>query len=166
MALINIASSQRTILLPENIKERAQQWVQTQPSGPHRTPRDAPFRRMIDFWFASIAWAVENNIPAVTVAEGTKFVSIGPTPQDVRLQDWKLDLLVLIAVRDFGHEDVRSQQPLPIIDLANRYAEAGGEPLLRDLDSVEEFAVPKLYRVTDLLVDRFDKAALSRRATY
>jgi hypothetical protein len=132
----------------------------------HRTPQDAPFRRLIDFWFASIAWAVQHGISPVAKAQGDKFVSIGPTPQDVRLQQWKLDLLVLLAVRDFGHEAPQTQEPGDIVDLANRYAEAGASRLLTELESAREFAVPMLYRVTDLFSDRFAQAVAQRPTLY
>src|SRR5262245_44839454 len=131
MALPNLVSSQHPICLPDDVKEQALRWVQTQTTMAHRTPQDAPFRRLIDFWFAAIAWAIQNGLSPVTKVQGTKFVSIGPKPQDVRLQPWRLDLLVLLGVRDFGHEDARAQSPQEIIDLANRYAEAGAGSLLR-----------------------------------
>lgn len=166
MPLPNLISSQRTIKLPNDVKERALRWVQAQATMTHRTPQDAPFRRLIDFWFAAIAWAVRLDIRPVAKAQGDKFVSIGPTPQDVRIQQWKLDLLVLLAIREFGHESSQVQEPAEIIDLANRFAEAGAERLLAELDSAQEFAVPMLYRVSDLFTDQFKQAVAQRPPLY
>lgn len=166
MSLLSLASSQRPIKLPSETKERALRWVQTQPTASHRGPADAPFRRMIDFWFAAIAWAVRNGISPVGEAAGPKFVSIGPTPQDVRLQDWKAELLFALAVKEFGYKEPKAQDAAAIVDLANRYAEAGAGPLLARLESGEEFAVPLLYRVTDLLTDEVNKAVGETSRTF
>jgi hypothetical protein len=166
MALPNLISSQRSLRLVESVKERALLWVQQQPSTVHRLPSEAPFRRLFDFWFASITWAVARDLPPTVKPKGKKFVSIGPTAQDVRPQGWKLQLLILLAVRDYGYEDTRSQQPSAIVELANRYAEAGAEALLSELESAREFAVPKLYRLTDVFTDAFKASVEGRTRLY
>jgi hypothetical protein len=121
---------------------------------------------MIDFWFAAIAWAVSHNLTPVEKAQGDKFVSIGPNPNDVRLQPWRSQLLALLAIHSFGHEDSQAQDPAAIVDLANRYAEAGAEPLVAHLESAREFAVPMLYRVTDMLVDEFKRSVEGKTHVY
>jgi hypothetical protein len=70
----------------------------------------------------------------------------------------RLDLLVLLAVREYGHEDSRAEEPSEIVDPANRYAEAGAEPLLAELEAAREFPVPMLYRVINLFTDRLQHA--------
>ena len=157
MSMPSLRATQHSLKLPSEIKEKALRWVQTQAATAHRQPTDAPFRRQIDFWFAAIAWAIHSGLPPVGVASGDKFVSIGPKSQDVNIEDWKCDLLTVLAVRDFGHEDPRTQNPAEIVELANRYAEAGAQALVTRLESVEELAIPMLYRVTDLFTDEVQK---------
>jgi len=153
----SLRATQHSLKLPSDLKEKALRWVQTQAATAHRQPTDAPFKRQIDFWFAAIAWAVHSNLRPVATASGDKFVSIGPKSQDVNIEDWKCDLLIVLAVRDFGHEDSRTQDPAEIIELANRYAEAGAAALVARLESVQELAIPMLYRVTDLFTDEVGK---------
>ncbi len=156
MAVPSLRASQHNLKLPDDLKEKALRWVQTQSATAHRKPSDAPFRRLIDFWFAAIAWAVHTGLEPVAASTGGKFVSIGPKSQDVNIEDWKCSLLTVIAVKAFGHEDARAQDPAAIIDLSNRYAEAGAGALVAKLESVEELATPMLYRVTDLFTDEVD----------
>ena len=157
MSMPSLRANQHSIRLPDDIKEKALRWVQSQAATSHRKPTDAPFKRLIDFWFASIAWAVNTGLSPVEAASGGKFVSIGPKSQDVNIEDWKCDLLTVLAVRDFGHEDPRTQSPPEIIDLANRYAEAGAPALVAKLELMEELTIPMLYRVTDLFTDEVEK---------
>jgi hypothetical protein len=161
MAVPSLRASQHNLKLPDDIKEKALRWVQTQSATAHRKPSDAPFRRLIDFWFASIAWAVHTGLEPVTTSTGSKFVSIGPKSQDVNIEDWKCNLLMVLAVQSFGHEDPRAQEASGIIDLANRFAEAGAAALVTKLESVEELATPMLYRVTDLFTDEVEKVLAS-----
>ena len=58
------------------------------------------------------------------------------------------------------------QNPAEIIDLANRFAEAGAEPFLSELDGAREFAVPMLYKVTDIFIDQFTTAVTGHDRTY
>jgi hypothetical protein len=164
MSIPSLRASQHSIKLPDDIKEKALRWVQSQAATTHRKPTDAPFKRLIDFWFASIAWAVHTDLQPVGASSGGKFVSIGPKSQDVNFEDWKCDLLAVLAVRDFGHEDSRTQNASEIVDLANRYAEAGAPALVTKLESVQELAIPMLYRVTDLFMDQV-QATLANSST-
>lgn len=156
MAMPSLRAAQHNLKLPDDIKEKALRWVQAQAATAHRKPSDAPFRRLIDFWFAAIAWAVHTGLEPVSAATGGKFVSIGPKSQDVSIEDWKCNLLLVLAVKAFGHEDPRAQDPSAVVDLANRYAEAGAAALVTKLESVEELATPMLYRVTDLFTDEVE----------
>jgi hypothetical protein len=162
VALPNLTSSQRVIRLSDDVKERALRWVQAQSTTAHRSASDAPFRRLIDFWFAAAAWLFATELRPIDKAQGQKYVSIGRTPQDVRLQPWRTNLTCLLAIHEFGHEDPRAQDPSAIVDLTNRLAEAGAEPFLAQLDAARDFAVPILYRVTDLFLDEFSHATAGK----
>ncbi len=166
MALPSLTTSQRSIRMVESVKERALRWSQAQAATAHRKPVDAPFKRLIDVWFAGIAWAIAHGIRPVDKCTGDKFVSVGPTNQDVRYQQSRTDFLTLIAIHEFGHEDARAQDPSAIIDLANRYAEAGIEPLLAQLDAARELSVPALYKVADIFMDKYAAAVEGHQRTY
>ena len=166
MSIQPLTAAQHSIMLPESIREKALRWVQTQAAASHRKPTDAPFRRLIDFWFASIAWAVHKNVKPVKECSGTKFVSIGPKSNDVTLEDWRCDLLTILAVCEFGHDDEQVQDLRSVVDLANRYAEAGAPGLVEALEGMEEFAVPMLYRVIDLFLQETATIAQQEELTF
>jgi len=157
MAIPSLRATQQPIKLPDEIKEKALRWVQTQAATAHRKPTDAPFQRLIDFWFAAIAWAIHTGLRPVDTVSGSKFVSIGPTSKDVNIEDWKCDLLRILALNEFGHEDSRAREATAVIDLGNRYAEAGATALIAKLESVQELTIPMLYRVADLFTDETAK---------
>jgi hypothetical protein len=157
MAIPALRATQQSIKLPDDVKEKALRWVQTQAATAHRKPTDAPFPRLIDFWFAAIAWAVHTGLRPVETASGSKFVSIGPTSKDVNIEDWKCDLLRILAVNEFGHENSRTREATAVVDLGNRYAEAGAVALIAKLESVQELTIPMLYRIADLFTDETSK---------
>jgi hypothetical protein len=150
---------QHPLKLPETLKERALKWVQTQAATKHKRPLDAPFKRLVDIWFAGIAWAVHKEIPPVSVASGKKFVSLGPNQQDLaNFAPWRAKLLTVVAIRDFGHEDDRVRDSNEIIDLANRYAEVGVNELVNQLEKQAELEVPRLHSVVEFFSDEVSEA--------
>lgn len=163
----NFLNRQLPAYLPEQLKERALLWVQNQPVGQHKKASDAPYPRLIDFWFAAIAWAVAKEIPPVSEFSGNKFVSLGSTPNDVRnFEEWKIDLLILLATREFGRGDARCRDPLQVMGLANRFAEAGAIALLDQLEDTQEFATRPLYRVIDAMGDQVRNSLKCIEKTY
>jgi hypothetical protein len=149
---------QHALKLPKPLKERALKWVQVQAATKHKRALDAPFKRLVDIWFAGIAWAVHKQIPPASVASGDKFVSLGPNKQDLaNFAPWRAKLLTVVAIREFGHEDDRTQDSHAIIDLANRYAEVGTKELISQLGKEAELEVPHLQSVVDLFSDEVSK---------
>jgi hypothetical protein len=149
---LTFTGSQHRLLLPDEIRERVTPWIQVQTTARYRTADQAPFRRLIDFWFTAIAWAVRYGVQPVDRPTGRSFVSIGPNPNDIRnFEEWRADLLAILAVRDFGTESPDVLDTKKVIDLANRYAEAGASLLLDRLDQRVELALPRLYLVADVL---------------
>jgi hypothetical protein len=107
---------------------------------------------MIDFWFAAIAWAVSQSIDPVDETTGRFFVNLGPNTNDIRsFEEWRSDLLTVLAVRDFGADSADITDTRKIIDLANRYAEAGASFLLDRLEQSVDLALPRLYVVAEIL---------------
>ncbi|MFE6173702.1 hypothetical protein [Streptomyces sp. NPDC056464] len=152
MPILTFTGSQHRLLLPDEIKERATPWIQRQATNAYRTADQAPFRRMIDFWFMAIAWAVRHEAQPVEKATGGLFVNLGPNPNDVRnFDEWRADLLVILAVRDFGSDSPDVANARKVIDLANRYAEAGAPLLLERLERSMDLSLPRLYQIADLL---------------
>ena len=152
MPTLTYTGSQHRLLLPDEIKDRAVRWIQTQTTTAYRNADQAPFRRMIDFWFTAIAWAVHHGVPPVEQATGRFFVSLGPNPNDIRnFEEWRADLLAVLAVRDYGADSPDTRDTRKVIDLANRYAEAGAPLLLDRLEEDTDLALPRLYLVAELL---------------
>lgn len=152
MPTLTFTGSQHRLLLPEAIKDRAAPWIQTQPTTRYRTADQAPFRRMIDFWFTAVAWAVSQGADPADQATGRMFVNLGPNPNDIRnLEEWRAELLVILGVRDFGVDSLDVTDTRKIVDLANRYAEVGAPLLLDCLEDSADLALPRLYVVADIL---------------
>lgn len=148
----SLTASQHSLVLPTGVREEVGDWIQTQPVGEHRDPLQAPFPRVIDFWFMSVCWAVGRSLTPVDQCSGGKFVTIGPNAQDVKKvpEAWG-QLLCILGVRDFGVEDDRSREAKELVDLANRYAEVGAPKLLSVLKEREQFETPRLYQMVEFL---------------
>jgi hypothetical protein len=158
---LTFTGSQHRLLLPDRVKDRVTPWIQTQPTTAYRTADQAPFRRMIDFWFTAIAWAVSHEAEPAEQATGRFFVNLGPNPNDIRnFEEWRADLLTILAVRDFGEDSPDVSDTRKIIDLANRYAEAGAPLLLDRLEQGADLALPRLYVVADILAGLVTETAL------
>ena len=115
---------------------------------------------MIDFWFTAIAWAIHSSTEPVVEATGRFFVNLGPNPNDIRnFEEWRADLLTILAVRDFGSDSPDVVDARKIIDLANRYAEAGAPLLLDRLERRSDLALPRLYVIADILASLITEAA-------
>lgn len=163
MSTLTFTGSQHRLFLPDWVKDRVAPWIQTQSTTTYRTADQAPFRRMIDFWFTAIAWAVCHEVDPVDETTGRFFVNIGPNPNDIRIfEEWRADLLTILAVRDFGVDSPDVSDPRKVIDLANRYAEAGGPLLLDRLEQSADLALPRLYVVADILAGLVTETASKR----
>lgn len=163
MPTLTFTGSQHRLLLPDQIKDRAVPWIQVQATTRYRTADQAPFRRMIDFWFTAIAWAVRHGVQPVEQATGRSFVSLGPNPNDIRnFEEWRADLLAILAVRDFGTDSPDVSNTRKVVDLANRYAEAGAPLLLERLEHSVDLALPRLYLVADIFTELVTEAAAQR----
>lgn len=163
MATLTFTGSQHRLLLPDQIKDRAMPWIQTQATRTYRTADQAPFRRMVDFWFASIEWAVRHGISPVREPTGKLFVNLGPNPNDIRhLEEWRADLLAILAVRELGADSPDVSDTRKIIALANAYAEAGAPLLLDALEQGTDLALPRLYLVAEILSGLVTEATAER----
>lgn len=163
MPTLTFTGSQHRLLLPDEIKDRAASWIQVQATTRYRSTDQAPFRRMVDFWFTAIAWAVRHEVQPVDHATGGFFVSLGPNPNDIRnFEEWRADLLAILAVRDFGRESPDVLNTRKVINLANRYAEAGAPLLLERLEQSIDLALPRLYLVGEILSELVTEGAAQR----
>lgn len=156
-----LTSRQHDLRLPAAIRDRAaDSWVTSQSSANTRSFEEAPFRRMYHFWLAAILWAEHLGLEPDSSAKGEKFVSSGPTPSDVHLDAWILELLLLIAVRRLRPDVDALPEASDVFALANRLAAAGGHRLLMDLESKSDILEPRLYTATTM----FREAAMSGRS--
>jgi hypothetical protein len=126
---------------------------------------DAPFERMIDYWFAAISWAVLHDLELPTDdASGKLFVDIGQGPNFIMLETWRIDVLNALYLLSQPAFLVDPFEPSAIdttagrlnehgrpvggslvIRNANRYALAGAMPMWEDFigNNVDTTAIPK-----------------------
>lgn len=110
---------------------------------------DAPFERLIDYWFASIAWAAYYDLELPHDDSGGKqFVDLGRGPNFILLESWRIDVLnalYLLSQPTFLDDPFEpsaidtnagrfneSGNPVggsDVIKNANRYALAGAMPM-------------------------------------
>ena len=110
---------------------------------------DAPFERVIDYWFAAVAWAAHHDLPLPEDDSGGKtFVDIGQGSNFVALESWRLDILNVLYLLSqsafledpFDSSSIKTtagrfnENGTPIggsdvVRNANRYALAGAMPM-------------------------------------
>lgn len=155
-----LTARQHDLRLPKAVKEKAlTSFVSNQPNSTHRPSDEAPFRRMYDFWFASILWAEHNDLVPVTGVATEKFVSAGPTPSDAKLEDWMLELLLLIAVHRLKFDVNTLPDASHVFKLANELAAVGAPRLIEELERHADIMEPRLYTTVAL----FREAAAAER---
>lgn len=70
--------------------------------------------------------------------------------------------LLFLAARDFGVDSADVTDTRKVIELANRYAEAGAPLLLDRLEQQTDLALPRLYLVAELFSDLVSSAVSDR----
>jgi hypothetical protein len=158
-----LTSRQHDLRLPAAVRDRAAaSWVSTQANLSNKSIEEAPFRRMYNFWLAGIVWAEYLNLEPDASAKGEKFVSSGPTPNDVHLDTWILEMLLLIAVNRLQPDVDELPDAADVFSLANKLAAAGTARLLADLESRADILEPRLYTATNM----FQSAAIASRTEH
>ena len=117
----------------------------------HEVSRDpeAPFERMIDYWFAAIAWAAQHELALpMDDGDGKQFVDIGRGANFIMLEPWRVDVLNVLYLLSqpaflgdpfdpsqvdttagrFNEHGMASGGS-DVIKNANRYALAGAMPM-------------------------------------
>jgi hypothetical protein len=146
-----LTARQHDLRLPKQIKDKAfATLVSSQPNAGHRSIEEAPFRRMYDFWFASVLWAEHSDSEPVSAAKTEKFISVGPTPSDAKPDTWMLELLLLIAVRRLKPDVNTLPEPTDVFKLANELAAAGAPRLIDEIERRSDLMEPRLYTAADL----------------
>jgi hypothetical protein len=156
MRLVSFTDTQHRLFLPAEIRDAAKErWVTQQQAQKRRSIDDAPFPRMVDFWFMSIGLAVHRDLAPVEKISGVMFVQIGPNKQDLqKFPEFWTRTLTLLAVNEWGYDDPRCIDPARVIDLANRYAEVGSPVLLGALESqMDDMSSARLYVLSDVLIE-------------
>ena len=140
-----LTSRTHSLFLPAKWKEDIQRYVRQHRQGGSSNPEAVPFGRQLDFWTLSFATAVARGVPPLEsppVQRGHKFVDT----RSVEMSDELCELLAVVALGTLGPDDEGVEDPARIIELANQYAAAGCEELLRHL------------RDRDLRLSTLDKA--------
>jgi hypothetical protein len=148
------------LFLPKTQDSRIDNYVQTRSGSKQGDVSVRPFERKIDIWFAAIAWAAHKGLEPANKSGSSRFVSLGPKQAHIgRFEPYRGELLVALAVRDFGTESKDSQDITKVIGLANRYAQAGIGPLLDALDEQADLYSPALHTAIDFFVEALETSA-------
>jgi hypothetical protein len=146
-----LTARQHDLKLPKQIKDKAlASLVSSQPNASHRSIEEAPFRRMYDFWFASVLWAEHADMEPISGSKTEKFIAAGPTPADAKLDSWMLELLLLIAVRRLEPDVNTLPEPGDVFKLANELAAAGAPRLIDEIERRSDLMEPRLYTTSEL----------------
>ncbi len=156
MRLAPFTAKQSRLYLPQKNRDIAKdRWVQQQQTKTHQSINDAPFPRMIDFWFASIVVAAGDELPLPKKVGGVHFVTVGPNKSDVqRFPDFWAQALTLLAVKTWGYDNPACTEPTEVIALGNLFAEVGSSPLLDALEQSSDMASARLYVLADIFTDK------------
>lgn len=146
-----LTARQHDLRLPKQIKDKAlASLVSSQPNASHRSIEEAPFRRMYDFWFASVLWAEQADLEPLAGAKTEKFIAAGPTPADAKLDSWMLEILLLVAVRRLEPDVNTLPEAGDVFKLANELAAAGAPRLIDEIERRSDLMEPRLYTVAEL----------------
>ena len=140
-----LTSHTHSLFLPKKWRDEIQRSVRQHQQGAGRDPESAPFGRQLDFWALAFATAVARDIPPIESRPsqgGHKFADT----RSVELSDDLCELLAVVALGALGADDEGVGDPARVIELANQYAAAGCEEILRQL------------RPGDLRLSTLDKA--------
>lgn len=146
-----LTARQHDLRLPKQIKDKAlATLVSSQPNASHRSIEEAPFRRMYDFWFAAVLWAEQADLEPISGAKTEKFIAVGPTPADAKMDSWMLELLLLIAVRRLESDVNTLPDSVEVFRLANELAAAGAPRLIDEIERHSDLMEPRLYTAVGL----------------
>lgn len=124
-----LASKALPLMLPKDGEEKIHRFVEAHQSG-QSDPERWPFRRQLDFWAFSIAYALTTGIePLASTASLRKFIDTRAVQVPDELSEW----LVVVAFSKIGHNDPEASDPGKIIDMCNRLAGAGAPEVIRHL---------------------------------
>ena len=148
------------LFLPEKARDKAKaRWVSQQQTKTHQSIDDAPFPRMIDFWFASIVTAAHQELQIPLEPSGVHFVTVGPNKNDVqRFPDFWEQTLTLLAVKTVGYDNPDCMKPTEVLKLGNRFADVGSVALLGALEESADMASARLYVLADLFTEMANSA--------
>jgi hypothetical protein len=149
---------------------------------------DAPFERMIDYWFAAVAWAVHHELELPEDdSDGKMFVEIGRGPNFIMLDPWRMEVLTILYILGQSafladpfdpsrinttagrlNEHAHPVGGSEVIKNANRYALAGAMPMWEAFvgGSVDATRAPKQVAAANKLLAIAQQSAKKFRATF
>lgn len=110
-------------------------WIASQSKS--KDPTDSPFRRKVEFWLLSIAYAIRNGIPPDMNVRLSQFATVGPNEKnDVKLDSQVLQLLLHVAIWHRGADITRETVPtaVDVFKICNAYAAAAASRLVDEFE--------------------------------
>lgn len=153
---IKLDRQSQPVHLSSSLSVRADAFVQ-QGSGGRSAAGTHPFRRKIDFWVMSIAYAVFLDLDPAAEPPTDRFVSVSTNPKEgPSLPDEVQTALIALHVaenQDVPIDDI-DLTPAAILRTADRYAEAGAGALLERLNSaLDEMDVQPYQGMAEMLIE-------------
>lgn len=153
---IKLDRQSQPVHLSSALSVRADSFVQ-QGSGGRAAAGTHPFRRKIDFWVMSIAYAVFLDLEPAEEPPTDRFVSISTNPKEGPSLPDEIQT-VLIALHVAEHQDIPIDDidlsPQAILRTADRYAEAGASALIERLNAaLNDMDVQPYQGMAEMLIE-------------
>ena len=155
---------QHALKLPNSVHEspEVKELIQKNTLGRNRSNHDAPYKRMADFWYASILFALINrlNPSDVDLIQTHSFVKIGPTDSDVKLDNDMMRIMVLVAAHHLKPNREDHITAANVIEICNKYACCGSLALLREFRNSGDVLLPGTIRIASLFQNLLENQEL------
>jgi len=149
-----LIQGQHALKLPKNVHESPEviELIQKNTHGKNRSNHYAPYKRMADFWYASILFALINrlNPNEVDLVDTHSFVKIGPTDSDVKLDNDMLRIMVLVAAQNLKPNREGHITAANVLEVCNKYACCGSLALLSEFKYSGDVLLPGTIRIATL----------------
>ena len=164
---IKLDRQSQPVHLSSSLSVRADAFVR-QGAGGRSAAGTHPFRRKIDFWVMSIAYAVLIDLDPVAEPPTDRFVSVSTNPKEgPSLPDEVQTALIALHVAENQDASVDEIDltPSAILRTADRYAEAGASALLERLNSaLNEMDVQPYQGMAEMLIEDLEAVEAPLRA--
>ena len=143
-------------MLPKDSEDQVHRYVETHQHRSIKSRERTPFRRQLDFWAFSIAYAIGKPIeplPLDSLTSLKKFTDTRAVQVGAELSEW----LTIVAFSKIGHTDESASDAAKIIEMCNRLAGAGAPHVLKQMQKGMMTPLESSLRIAESLVEQSRK---------